>query len=265
MKRYNVLFIAICACLASLAPASMAADITGPRSISWRNGDRVALPVASNQLIYAGALVNFDLATLTCANASDRTTNAVICVGAAVLTVDQTGSNYASNKLVEIRRGIVAVERATSAITRAYIGQVVYVSDNQTITTGSPGANTAAGYVVDVDDDGTVWLDTRLSSADLDALVAGSLAVTANASVGGTLGVTGNTTLTANAAIGGTLDVTGSSTVAALTASGNVTAPAYVVLGTTTGRLDIAATGVGTNSLVLIIGSTTNVVKENVQ
>jgi hypothetical protein len=145
-----------------MATCTMAADVAGPKAIESREGYGISLPVASNEVIYSGALVTFDRSGLKAYEADDHGVSDYLCAGIAAETVDNSGTSYTSSKTVEVRRGIFAVGRSTNALTRAYIGKPAFIVDNQTVTPfGVRGSNTVAGLVVDVDSTGKVWIDTR--------------------------------------------------------------------------------------------------------
>lgn len=206
----------------SAGAVSMAADLSGPKAIESRDGYAVALPMASNEVIWSGALVTFDRSGLKAYEADDHGTSDFLCAGIAAESADNSGTSYESGKTIRVRRGVFAVGRATNALTRAYLGKLVYIADNQTVTPfGVPGSNTVAGMVLDVDSAGKVWIDTRVEYVSGTAWTAASAAITGNASVGGALVVTGA------GSVGGALTVTG-----AASAGGAVTGESFVATGT---------------------------------
>lgn len=250
MKKLLLLALTLFAATAS----SRAAALTAERDTPVRDGAYLSLTQGSNT-IYAGSMVALDSSgvALPAADASGY-----IVVGRAERTSANVGADYSATKTITVRRGVFRWANGSS-LAAADIGDLAYVSDDQTVA--SPTGLThdvVAGLIVDVDASG-VWVDC-LSVGGQGAASVAALTATGAANLQSTLAVTGNTT------IGGTLGVTGAATFSStLGVTGNATVPALIVLGSTTGTLDIAETGDGTNSLVLIIGTTTNIVAENVQ
>jgi hypothetical protein len=178
-----------------------------------------------------------------------------------------------------VSRGIFRWANADS-IARADIGKIVYVTDDQTVNKTGGGNNIIAGAVVDVDSSG-VWVDTG-KIGPIGAATPSSLAVSGNATVGGTLaltgaqtntstlrvggaltaaaaatvgttlGVTGDTTLSGNASVAKALTVTGAQTNAAgLKVAGTLAADAAATVGTTlsvAGRLTLGSGTTGSTN-----------------
>lgn len=209
-----------------------AAALSEDRNTPQRDGKMVSLNVASGSVIYAGSMVAVNASGLA-VPASD--TAGLSVIGRAEEFVD---ASVTAGLPVTVARGAFRWENGNS-ITDASIGGLAYALDDQTVKTAAVTNWIIAGVIVDVDADG-VWVDTYNIGSQGAASIS-TLAASGNATVGGTLGVTGAATL-----------------------SGGATVPALIVLGTKTGTLDVATTGSGTNSLVFIVGTTTNIVKENI-
>jgi hypothetical protein len=231
-------------CFASGAFAQLAANRDTPQIA----GLSVGVPQGSN-VVYRGAMVAVD-ANGVAVSASDAAGLRVI--GRSSRQQDNTGSGYDDELMLVVERGVFAWENG-GVFTRANIGDLAFVEDDETVTTAALATyDIIAGVIVDVTDLG-VWVDTysigSQGAASLTTLATSGAAtlasagITGNATVGGTLGVTGASTLasagvTGNAAVGGTLGVTGASTLA----SAGITGAATV--GTTlgvTGVLTLAA------------------------
>lgn len=170
-----------------------ATALTDARDTPQREGVYVSATMASNVIIYAGAMVCVDSNGLA-RPAADTAGFAV--VGRAEETVDNREAVYLATRAIKIARGVFRWTNADS-IADADIGKIVYVTDDQTVNKTGGGQNIIAGSVIDVDSSG-VWVDTA-KIGPIGAATPTSLAVSGNATVGGTLGVTGAATLTGNA------------------------------------------------------------------
>jgi hypothetical protein len=169
------------------------AALTAERDTYQRLNQYTSLTVASNSIIYAGALVCVDSNGLAVA-AADSAGYAV--VGRAEATVDNRGVLYSATKTIKVARGTFHWANG-DVIAVADIGKIVYVTDDQTVNKTGGGQNIIAGTVVDVDSSG-VWVDTA-KVGPIGAATPSSLAVSGAATIGSTLGVTGAATLTGNA------------------------------------------------------------------
>jgi len=241
IRAFAALMVTALVCAWFVYP-SIAAPLDGPRNTPEVQGVFKTYSVSSGAVIHVGAMVALHTVSGTVVPADD-TTNLIV-VGRAEQSVD---SRLSGDLTVLVRRGVFAWENGGS-FDESDIGSFAYVEDDQTVQAASAATHDViAGVIYDVTDDG-VWVDMRgiptQAAASLDAL-----------------------TVAGNAAVGGTLQVSGASTVAAMTSTAGFTAPAYSILGTTTGRFAVVKTGVGstTNSLVFIVGTSTNMVQENVQ
>jgi hypothetical protein len=129
---------------------------TVDRNTPMKHHELIAVPVAANEVIPAGALV--------CANATGFAVNGVTsttltAAGRSEDAVDNTGGADGA-KTVLVRRG-PAFRWANSGadpVTQASLLKPCYIVDNQTVAATS-GTNTrsVAGVVVGVDADG-VWV-----------------------------------------------------------------------------------------------------------
>lgn len=125
--------------------------LTADRNTPIRANEVFGRPVAADTVIFAGALV--------CLNAAG---NAVPGAEATGLTADGRADSHADNagggigdQVVEVRKGTFRWANAGN-ITRANIGDTAYIDDDQTVTATSTDRS-AAGVIVDVDDEG-VWV-----------------------------------------------------------------------------------------------------------
>lgn len=126
------------------------AALTQDRNTPRRAGELVALPVAAATIIYAGGMV----ATDADGNAVPAANTAgLVVVGRAEARADNS-SGVAGALMVEVQTGLFAY--AHVGLTRADIGKLVYVADDQTVTL-AVGNRVVAGVLVDVDDDGA-WV-----------------------------------------------------------------------------------------------------------
>ena len=238
--------------LTFMAMVSMvfATALSASRNTPHRSGEKVALTMASNVIVYAGSMVCVDSSGL--ANpAADSSGFAV--VGMAERTVDNRTAVYSATKTITVDRGVFRWANADT-ILASDIGKIVYVTDDATVNKTGGGQNIIAGSVVDVDTDG-VWVDTA-KIGPIGAATPTTLAVSGAATVGTTLTVTGlvrcngglNTDggtfsvadTTGNTVVGGSLNVTGTSSLGALTTTGATT------LGGTTVAVTNNATVAGT-------------------
>lgn len=126
--------------------------MTKDRVVRLQAGQERNDPVAANETIYAGAMVFLDAA----GNAvRGKTAVGLRARGFAVSQV--INGAVAGEKRVrsQPQEGRVANSAAADAITRADIGAVCYVVDDQTVAKTNGGATrSAAGTIVDVDSGG---------------------------------------------------------------------------------------------------------------
>lgn len=177
--------------------------LTADRNTPARDGKEYSYPVAASTKIYAGSLVCLDSSGNAVAGSL---TTGLIAVGCANETVDNS-SGAAAALNIKVRAGVF--RWATSGtLTKASIGDVVYIYDDQTVKTSSTSAS-PAGVLVDVDTLGA-WVLTQPPTAVSSV---GLLAANNLSDVG--------TVATARSSLG--LDTGDSPTFTGVTASGNVT------------------------------------------
>ena len=225
------------------ATFAQATALTAGRNTPQRIGPGdLGLTMGSN-VIYEGSMVAL---TAGVAVAACDVANHTV-VGCAMETVDNTGANYLSTRVIRVRRGIFRWANGPT-FTDSSVGQLCYVSDDNTVTSaGVASADIIAGVIVDVDADG-VWVDTYGTPSSGAASVT-TLNASGNGAIGGTLTVNGNSTLS------GTLRVVGAQTnAAALNLGSTLTADGAAVL-----RGTLAVTGAQTNAAALNLGSTLTV------
>lgn len=127
------------------------------RNTLRRSGDRVALPIAADVVIFHHALVVMDSSGYARPGRASTTDKAI---GRAMFSYDNSGGS-AGDLTVEIETGVFRWKNSSSgdAITMAaHRDAVVYVVDDETVAaTSNSGARVPAGRVFDVDSDG-VWV-----------------------------------------------------------------------------------------------------------
>lgn len=131
--------------------------LSADRNTTRLQGDERRLDVAAAKLIYAGALVMRDAS----GNATPGAT-ATGCQGAgrAEEQVDNS-SGLAGAKTVRIKTGPFSYANSSSSdeITKADIGKMAWVVDDQTVAkTSASGTRSPAGVIVGLDSSG-VWID----------------------------------------------------------------------------------------------------------
>lgn len=214
------------------APTAHATALTAERDTPSRGGHVYAFTQGSN-VIYAGSMVAINTSGKA-VPAADSASFKV--VGRAKATQDNTGSSYSAARTIEVEAGVFRWVNGGS-YTDANVGDLAYVSDDQTVfTAASATQDVIAGVIVDVDTSG-VWVDTH----DIGSQGAASLttfAASGAATLSSTLDVAGATT------VGGTLGVTGASTLAALNATGAANLGSTLkITGALTGSNTVTAAG----------------------
>ncbi len=165
--------------------AAQADALTAERTTPEREGKIYALTVASNVVIYKGAIVSKDADGYAIPAADTAST---LVMGSAPYTVDNRAGEYNAARTISIKNGVFGW--AHTGFTDADIGQLAYIMDDQTVTPATNASNDiVAGVIVDVDGT-TCWVDTG-SIPRQGAQSVTSLAVSGAATVGTTLGVTG--------------------------------------------------------------------------
>jgi len=131
---------------------ALSADRDTPR----RDGDLYSFPVAASTEIFQGSLVVLDAS----GNAEPGSTaTGKVAVGCASEYVDNS-SGSAADVNVEVTAGIFRWENSGSdAVTKASIGDTVYIEDDETVC-ATATSKSAAGVMVDIDSLG-VWVETK--------------------------------------------------------------------------------------------------------
>jgi len=130
----------------------MMVALTERRRTKRRDGTVFAHPVKAGARIWQGALVMLEGGYAVPA----REAAGLVAAGVARAGADNAaGADGALT--VEVERGCFAFENAGD-ITRAHIGQQAYAVDDQTVSASdNNGARSAAGTIMDVNEDG-VWV-----------------------------------------------------------------------------------------------------------
>ena len=129
--------------------------LTADRNTQMKDGELIAVPIATAKKIFAGSLV--------AANATGYATPGAVAatltyLGRAEETVDNTGADGALSVLVRRGKAFKFANSAADAVTQASMGKVCYIEDDQTVSaTSDTNARSAAGIVIGAEDDG-VWV-----------------------------------------------------------------------------------------------------------
>lgn len=131
--------------------------LTADRNTPMMDGGSIAVPVAANAVIHAGALV---VANATGYAAPGSTATTLTYLGRAEEAVDNTGgANGAKTVLVRRRQAFKFANLAADLVTQAELGKACYIADDQTVAkTDGTGTRSAAGKVLGVESDG-VWVE----------------------------------------------------------------------------------------------------------
>jgi hypothetical protein len=131
--------------------------LTKDRMIKQRSGRDFSDPVAAATKLFTGALVCLNAAGNAVPGAVATT---LIARGVCKEQVDNT-AGIAGDLRVETMKGVFPFKNSASTdeITRAEIGDLCYIIDDQTVAkTSGSSARSLAGRIVDLDADG-VWVD----------------------------------------------------------------------------------------------------------
>ncbi|RZS86065.1 hypothetical protein [Pigmentiphaga kullae] len=123
--------------------------LTADRNTPRRDGELVSDPLAAAAVLYVGAMYALDNSgNAVAATAAGNTVRAV---------AQEQVSLAAGDSRVEGRRSTYLFDNSAGAgeLTRADIGKVAYVADDQTV---SKTGTAVAGLVIDIED-GQVWVD----------------------------------------------------------------------------------------------------------
>ena len=131
--------------------------LTADRRTPIRNGDQYEYPVAAATEIFAGSLVVLD----SSGNAEPATDAASkIAVGRCDEYVDNS-LGAAAAKVVKVRAGeFLWANSATNTLTKANIGDTVYIVDDQTVDSLAT-TSSAAGIMTQIESSGDVWVKTE--------------------------------------------------------------------------------------------------------
>lgn len=139
------------------ATYSLGVAATAARDTQTRQGDIITCDVAATTVIYQGTLVGVD-ASGNAVPASN--TVGITVLGRAEQTVDNS-AGLAGALTINIRRGAFKFTNSgTSALTKANIGTIAMVEDDQTVAIAASNS-IKAGLMIALDTDGGVWIDTR--------------------------------------------------------------------------------------------------------
>jgi hypothetical protein len=130
--------------------------LTADRNTQMKDGELIAVPVAADAVIHAGALV---AANATGYAVPGETATTLTYLGRAEEAADATG--YADGvATVQVRRGkaFKFKNSGTDPVTQASLGKTCYIVDDETVAaTNGTGTRSAAGIVLGIDTDG-VWI-----------------------------------------------------------------------------------------------------------
>jgi hypothetical protein len=230
-KTWKMMAVLVILAIAGWMAVPAMAALTAERDTPERAGQLVAVGVASNTVIYAGAMVAVSAAGYA-VPASD--TAGLKVLGRAESTVNNSGTAGDGAQTIVVRRGVFRWTNGDT-FTRADVGTLAFVEDDaQVQKAASATYDIIAGLIVAVDADG-VWVDTYSlpaagNSTVVNLVATGTAAVTGNATVGGTLGVTGNTTI-------------GSSKVVITAASGNIVSKGTIGAGANGTEFTVSSAG----------------------
>lgn len=130
--------------------------LTQNRNTPNRGNAHRNLPLAAGAVVFAGAMVAMDASGFV---APGSTATGLTVVGVATHYQDNTTGDD-GDQHVDLQRGLFAFANSTGAdeITRADIGTLCYLVDDQTVAkTDGSASRSPAGIVDDVDTFG-VWL-----------------------------------------------------------------------------------------------------------
>lgn len=111
---------------------------------------RIHLAVTATKHVKAGGMVML-VAAATCEPGAAGTGN--VCLGVSENDVDNTNS-LSPAPIAMVRTGNYSFFQTGTTITKAHIGQTLYMADDQTVTLTATG-NSPAGTCIGIDDDGT--------------------------------------------------------------------------------------------------------------
>lgn len=131
--------------------------LAADRNTPMKDGEVVAVPMAANAKIFAGALA---VANATGYAAPGSTATTLTYLGRAEEFKDNTGgADGATTILVRRKKAFKWKNAASDLVTQAELGKTCYIVDDETVakTTGG-NTRSAAGKVVGIESDG-VWVE----------------------------------------------------------------------------------------------------------
>ena len=132
--------------------------LAGDRHTPYKDGGLIALPVAAGKTIYAGALV---VATAAGFAAPGSTALNLAYMGRAEEQVSNA-DGADGDQTVRVRRGLVFrwANSGADPVDQSGVGKPCYIVDDETVSaTDGGGAQSAAGTVIEIDEDGGVWVE----------------------------------------------------------------------------------------------------------
>ena len=128
------------------------------KKLASENYAQKTFAILNGEILYAGGMLAMNISTLEVQMASDSA--GLVVLGRCPKYVDNTADSEVSN----VDFGVFQYANSTTyPLTKAYIGKVCYVEDDNTVGHG-PGTNAVkAGIVYDVDDEG-VWVTQKPQS-----------------------------------------------------------------------------------------------------
>lgn len=131
--------------------------LTADRNTPWKDTDVVPVPMATNAVIRAGALV---VANATGYAAPGSTAATLTYIGRAEQFVDNTGgADGAKTIIVRRNKAFKWKNSGADPVTQAELMKTVYIVDDETVAkTNGGNTRSAAGKVIQVEADG-VWIE----------------------------------------------------------------------------------------------------------
>lgn len=127
------------------------------RNTQMKDGELISVPVATDVVIFAGALVAANATGFATPGAVATTLTAL---GRAEEYVDNTdGADGAKTVLVRRKKAFKFANHGADLVVQADLGKTCYIVDDQTVAkTNGSSARSAAGKVLGVESDG-VWVE----------------------------------------------------------------------------------------------------------
>ena len=128
--------------------------LTVDRNTPLKDGELVAVPMATGKKVFAGSLVAIDANGYATPGASVAT---LTYFGRAEETVNNTGANGATTVQVRRKKAFQWKNSGTDAVVQADLGKTCYIEDDQTVCHTAAGKS-IAGKVLGVGSDG-IWVE----------------------------------------------------------------------------------------------------------